>query len=631
MNNQLIQQIENLKEDTISALQQLKVLAKERFDIQPPNFYDELLENLRTGKYIIPIIGEAKRGKSSFINAVISDDTLPVDDHIATSQAFKITASETESYKIIFTDETSKDVDKSYISKLGSQVKIDTDGSLIDFGDKEILWIEINRPNKFLPKNISLIDTPGLGALYSQHAEITYKIFPLSNAAIFVLDSEKPIQESELAILWKLIKWTKNIFFIQTKIDVTKGWEDILSRNKDILSKEFEKVLEKPLDIYPLSNTFLRKADSDNEKKRQRYYEKSFFDQLRFNLEFMLIEKFGWNAIASGIRIGLNFSEKVQNRINKEYNSLQELSNSEINKEIKKKGRRLERLNLNWKEDGIKKKLYVNNFRAEVRIFRKEFDQLFQTNGAIYDDLLALINNASDSASSLRKIKKDLASILIGLFEDHFLEIDNALRNELIKSVKELYKDKTLYVDDIESSALDIKNRIEGVLETMMKGSGWWGRVSRIIGNFLYAMISFAGLGRVIRDWFRGADKRESLIKEIKSVSIKILGEMKGKCEKVRPSSGQKTSPKEIFFNGYIDKFNEIITADYDEQKRNLVSEIESQKKILLKEKAEKQNQVNELENFEKEWKKNGNLITKIDKQLNEIKDKFIRREYQKF
>ena len=53
----------------------------------------------------------------------------------------------------------------------GSQATIDSKG-VMD-ADKSILYIEVNTPIEFLPKGVSIIDTPGIGSTYPQHTAIT--------------------------------------------------------------------------------------------------------------------------------------------------------------------------------------------------------------------------------------------------------------------------------------------------------------------------------------------------------------------------------------------------------------------------------------------------------------------------
>src|SRR5919107_5613708 len=48
------------------------------------------------------VVGEAKRGKSTFVNALIGRDILPTDVRVATSQVFDVRPADREAYHLRF-------------------------------------------------------------------------------------------------------------------------------------------------------------------------------------------------------------------------------------------------------------------------------------------------------------------------------------------------------------------------------------------------------------------------------------------------------------------------------------------------------------------------------------------------
>ena len=63
------------------------------------------------------------------------------------------------------------------LSRYGSQVVTDREG--VPRLDQLVRWIEVDVPARFLPANVRVLDTPGLGALYAGHAQITLSYSPL--------------------------------------------------------------------------------------------------------------------------------------------------------------------------------------------------------------------------------------------------------------------------------------------------------------------------------------------------------------------------------------------------------------------------------------------------------------------
>ena len=103
--------------------------------------------------------------------------------------------------------------------------------------DQIIRWIEVDVPARFLPANVRILDTPGLGALYAAHAQITHRFVPHADAVLFILDSQAPIGEPEVQLVAKLLEVTRSIFFVQTKIDLFQRdvRQEIQQRNQEIL------------------------------------------------------------------------------------------------------------------------------------------------------------------------------------------------------------------------------------------------------------------------------------------------------------------------------------------------------------------------------------------------------------
>ena len=94
--------------------------------------------------------------------------TLPTGVKETTSQVFRITNNPTESFSLVFTDGTNEKIARDQLSRFGSQVDADLLGEPI-FKNRQLDYIQVNVPIEFLPVGVSIVDTPGLGALYKSH------------------------------------------------------------------------------------------------------------------------------------------------------------------------------------------------------------------------------------------------------------------------------------------------------------------------------------------------------------------------------------------------------------------------------------------------------------------------------
>ena len=216
----------------------LVLLAKLEAEIKKIPMDQDFIEKVKlwsAGIFRIVVMGEIKKGKSSFINALLGVKNLvPVNSDIATSTIYKICYGSKISYKVFFTKTSNKpalEISSSGLEKYGTEKGNPNN-------EKEVEFIQVFVPSPFLKNGLVIIDTPGLGGLFKQHKRITYEYVPRADAVFMVSDSiESPIGQAELDLLKDLKKITKQIYFVQTKamtVD-TAARESMEKNNRNIL------------------------------------------------------------------------------------------------------------------------------------------------------------------------------------------------------------------------------------------------------------------------------------------------------------------------------------------------------------------------------------------------------------
>jgi GTP-binding protein EngB required for normal cell division len=168
--------------------------------------------------------------------------------------------------------------------------------------DRIVRWIEVDVPVRFLPKGMSMLDTPGLGALYANHAQITHRFVPEADAVIFVLESGQPVTEDDLHFVEEILDVTRNIFFVQTKIDLFNKdqWQATRRRSQEILKERFKDRLLSTR-VWPISSTNLRKAAAGNLKTEEAYLMVSRHKELETALQAFLARVAGWRRAANAM------------------------------------------------------------------------------------------------------------------------------------------------------------------------------------------------------------------------------------------------------------------------------------------------------------------------------------------
>ena len=118
-------QIEGIRQQTLTVLDETIARAGEFELADPPPALTRYRKKLADNTYKVLVVGEAKRGKSTFVNALIGRDVLPTDVDVATSQVFNIRPSQREAYRLRFEDGSEREISLEDLPLYGSQVALD--------------------------------------------------------------------------------------------------------------------------------------------------------------------------------------------------------------------------------------------------------------------------------------------------------------------------------------------------------------------------------------------------------------------------------------------------------------------------------------------------------------------------
>jgi hypothetical protein len=265
------------------ALTEKKVLSRE-----PDKAFNDSITRVQLGLFRLVVMGEIKKGKSSFINALCGIPGLvPVHSDVATSTVFKIRHGKELRYTVYFQKDDSGTETK----------KVITPAELADYGTetgnpdnwKKVDFIAVEAPSAILSNGLIILDTPGVGGLYAKHREITYRHAPSADAIFFVTDSvESPIGREEVAFLKELKKVTTNITFVQTKSE--GGAEAVKKRMTNNLGilRESAGFTDEQLRYFCISSKL--KTDGDTAHDLEDFKD-SGFDPLMRYLQNTLIER----------------------------------------------------------------------------------------------------------------------------------------------------------------------------------------------------------------------------------------------------------------------------------------------------------------------------------------------------
>jgi GTPase SAR1 family protein len=374
------ERVEAIRQQTVRIFADLEQKTQQ-FDLPTlPADVAEYQKKLATTGYNVLVIGEAKRGKSSFVNALIGRDLLPTDVDIATNQVFRISNAQREAYRLRFVDNTVQTISAQELLEYGSQTVADRKGtSQVDLD--RVQQIEVEVPALFLPEGVACMDTPGLGTLYAAHALITQRFVPSADAVIFVLDSGQPIGQFELDFLESILKVTQHIFFIQTKIDLydKEQWEQVRQRSQQILQDRFHERLP-DIRVWPISSRNLMKAGQMNSLALLRV---SRQQDLMQALTTFLFKVAGWNRCASALTVADHYYSTARQALEGRLAILEKSSTQELYNRQQTMTDRGQQLQSEWGTPGKKRRELLNDAKKIIAVNKQSLIDLLESGGTL--------------------------------------------------------------------------------------------------------------------------------------------------------------------------------------------------------------------------------------------------------
>lgn len=211
----------------------------------PKGTLHNLLDKLRQNRFHLVVMGAFKRGKSTLINALLGEALLPTAIVPLTSVVTILTYGEQVRIEVRFQDGTTRLISPpelvDYITERGNPGN-----------RKGVREVEITYPSDYLRDGVCIIDTPGVGSIYSHNTDVAYNYLPYVDAAVFVVTVDPPLSAAEHEFLRDIREYVHKLFFVLNKIDYVDEPErqEALEFTRQILQADLE---TEQVNIFPLS------------------------------------------------------------------------------------------------------------------------------------------------------------------------------------------------------------------------------------------------------------------------------------------------------------------------------------------------------------------------------------------
>ncbi len=198
------------------ALAALADLGDERESSAVTDAARALDKNLVENRFNVVVFGEFKRGKTTFVNALLGADILPAAVVPLTSIVTAVTWGEEIRVGVVFLDGREEDVRPEdlprYVTERGNpENRLGVARAIVSY------------PSEDLRDGVFLIDTPGVGSVYRHNTEAARAFLSESDAVIFLTSADPAISDAERAFLEEVGDQAARLFFILNKIDYVSG------------------------------------------------------------------------------------------------------------------------------------------------------------------------------------------------------------------------------------------------------------------------------------------------------------------------------------------------------------------------------------------------------------------------
>jgi len=180
---------------------------------------EDVKQRLFYGEIRLAVMGQFKRGKSTFINRLVGLDVLPASVVPVTSiPTFLRWGPETRCAIRFFDGKPDVVVQRSVpeISATLTAYVTEEKNPKNRYCVSEAI---VECDNSVLKNGTVLIDTPGFGSTYVHNTKTTVDLIKGCDAVLFLLSADPPFTQSEVEFLKEVKRYVPRIFFIINKID----------------------------------------------------------------------------------------------------------------------------------------------------------------------------------------------------------------------------------------------------------------------------------------------------------------------------------------------------------------------------------------------------------------------------
>ncbi len=204
----------------------------------------QLVSRINEGRFFVACVGQFKRGKSTLLDALVGEEILPTGVVPVTTVPTVLRHGAQKSARVLIGGKW-KNVRPEDLAQYVSE-------ELNPENEKRVEGVEAFLTSPLLASGMCLVDTPGIGSVFSGNTEATQEFVPQIDAAILVVGADPPISGEEAALVEAVAANVDHILIVLNKIDRVSPGER--QQAATFASKVLKGRLKKPVGrIYEVS------------------------------------------------------------------------------------------------------------------------------------------------------------------------------------------------------------------------------------------------------------------------------------------------------------------------------------------------------------------------------------------
>lgn len=469
------------------------------------NKINQLESLVQSDSFKVLVLGEFKRGKSTFINAMLGEEILPAYARPCTAIINEVKWGEPRRV-LLHPTKTTEDAEDLQpqevpVEQLEEYVVIQDDVSELHgnrYDRVELFW-----PLALCQNGVEIIDSPGLNE-HDIRQKVTMDYLSHVDAVLFVLSCEALASKSELDVVDNILKPTghEDIFFICNRFNMirAKEQEDVRKYGISRLAPRTKRGAERVFFISAL-DALEGRIENDGERVA-----KSGMLQVEQELEKFLANERGRLKILRPAR-EVQTAIYAARRIIPERESMLKTDMKTLEARFEGAQEPLRRLEV--ERNQIVKR--IDNFRNDIKMaVSAEACSFYRSLPEKVDEWVKALETKNtvnfisfeSTKSQAERLVQEVIASLGSKVESEFLGwqhqvLQHLVTDQLARLMQELDERATAFVDKIDTLRLEVSGSTVSIDEVGPKKVGAVERVLSAAGGFFIGGIGSAGLGAV--------------------------------------------------------------------------------------------------------------------------------------